>query len=63
MRSDLSCTLYISDPKDYQGGELAIQLGTRTLTFKGPAGTAVVFRTSTQPLGASSIQNDAAGSG
>ncbi len=47
MRSDLSCTLFISDPTDYEGGELAIQLGTRTLTFKGPAGTAVVYPSTT----------------
>jgi len=47
LRSDLSCTLFLSDPSAYEGGELAIQLGARTVTFKGPAGSAVVYPSDT----------------
>jgi PKHD-type hydroxylase len=43
LRSDLSCTLFIADPEGYGGGELAIQLGAETLTFKGAPGSAVVY--------------------
>ena len=43
LRSDLSCTLFIADPADYGGGELAIQLGAEPLTFKGAAGSAVIY--------------------
>lgn len=47
LRSDLSCTLFIADPGSYQGGELSVQLGGRTLEFKGPAGSAVVYPSNT----------------
>jgi PKHD-type hydroxylase len=47
LRSDLSCTLFLSDPASYQGGELVIQLGSRTVTFKGSAGSAVVYPSDT----------------
>ncbi|HEX4184088.1 MAG TPA: Fe2+-dependent dioxygenase [Caulobacteraceae bacterium] len=43
LRSDISCTLFISDPGGYQGGELSVQLGGRTVEFKGPARSAVVY--------------------
>src|SRR5258708_3587823 len=38
LRSDLSCTLFLVDPGTYEGGELSLQLGGRSITFKGPAG-------------------------
>ena len=47
LRSDISCTLFIASPGDYEGGELAIQLGTRVVTFKGEAGSAVVYPSTT----------------
>lgn len=47
LRSDLSCTLFIADPGAYQGGELSVQLGGRTLEFKGPAGSTVVYPSNT----------------
>ena len=35
MRSDLSCTIFLSEPSNYQGGELVIHLGTRPVVIKG----------------------------
>jgi PKHD-type hydroxylase len=43
LRSDLSCTMFIAQPSSYEGGELAIVVGTRTLTFKGEPGSAIVY--------------------
>jgi PKHD-type hydroxylase len=43
LRSDVSCTIFISDPKDHQGGELLIHLGTAAVSVKGPAGSAVFY--------------------
>jgi PKHD-type hydroxylase len=47
LRSDLSCTIFISAPQTYAGGELAIHLGTRVVTFKGEAGSAIVYPSTT----------------
>jgi PKHD-type hydroxylase len=47
LRSDLSCTLFIADPGAYEGGELSIQLGSRTVQFKGEAGAAVIYPSNT----------------
>jgi PKHD-type hydroxylase len=43
LRSDLSCTIFLSDPADYEGGALTIELGSRKVSFKGAPGTAVVY--------------------
>jgi PKHD-type hydroxylase len=43
IRSDLSCTIFLNDPKDYDGGELRIQLGDAELTFKLKPGEAIVY--------------------
>lgn len=43
LRSDLSATLFLSDPAAYEGGALRIQLGTRDLRFKGRPGSAIVY--------------------
>jgi len=43
LRSDLSCTVFVSDPSTYEGGELSIELGTLAIPFKGAAGEAVVY--------------------
>jgi PKHD-type hydroxylase len=43
LRSDLSCTIFLSDPASYEGGTLVIELGSRRLPFKGAPGTAVVY--------------------
>jgi PKHD-type hydroxylase len=43
LRSDLSCTVFIADPKSYAGGELALLVGNQTLAFKGAPGEAIVY--------------------
>jgi PKHD-type hydroxylase len=43
LRSDLSCTIFLSDPAAYQGGELVIHLGTRPVAIKGRPGSVVVY--------------------
>jgi PKHD-type hydroxylase len=43
LRTDLSATVFLSDPESYVGGELVVYLGTRKLAFKGVAGDAIVY--------------------
>jgi PKHD-type hydroxylase len=43
IRSDLSCTIFLNDPKDYDGGELHVGLGDAQLTFKLQPGEAIVY--------------------
>ena len=43
VRSDLSCTVFVSDPSTYEGGELAMIVGNQTLAFKGAPGEAIVY--------------------
>jgi PKHD-type hydroxylase len=45
MRIDMSVTLFLSDPADYDGGELVIDFPTGARTIKLPAGSAVVYST------------------
>lgn len=47
LRSDVSCTFFISDPASYQGGELAIYSGTEELRLKGPPGSAIFYPSTT----------------
>ena len=47
LRSDLSCTIFISDPGGYQGGELTIYLGTQDIRLKGKPGSAVFYPSTT----------------
>jgi PKHD-type hydroxylase len=47
LRSDVSCTMFISDPGSYQGGELMITFGTEVLRIKGRAGTAIFYPSTT----------------
>jgi PKHD-type hydroxylase len=47
LRSDLSCTIFISPPSAYEGGELSIVSGNRTLSFKGEPGDAIVYPSTT----------------
>jgi PKHD-type hydroxylase len=42
-RSDVSFTLFLSDPLSYTGGELAIDTGLGEQLFKLPAGAAIVY--------------------
>jgi PKHD-type hydroxylase len=47
LRSDLSCTVFISDPATYDGGELSIEIGNLAIPFKGAAGDAIVYPSTT----------------
>jgi PKHD-type hydroxylase len=47
LRSDVSCTIFISDPQAYEGGELAIYLGAQEVRVKGGAGLAVFYPSTT----------------
>ena len=47
VRSDISVTLFLGNPQDYDGGELAIQTQGTTLMVKLPAGAAVAYDSTT----------------
>jgi PKHD-type hydroxylase len=47
LRCDLSCTIFLSDPDSYEGGALKISLGSRDMRFRGPAGSAIVYPSTT----------------
>jgi PKHD-type hydroxylase len=47
MRSDISMTLFLSDPATYEGGELVIEGSQGEESFKLPAGAAVIYPSST----------------
>ena len=47
MRSDLSCTIFVSGPQAYEGGELTVQLGTQRVRLRGAAGSAVIYPSDT----------------
>jgi len=42
VRSDVSCTVFLNDPRSYQGGELLLHIG-RALALKAEAGNAVLY--------------------
>lgn len=43
IRTDLAMTIFLSDPHDYEGGELIIQSGTGTVSLKPAKGDAVLY--------------------
>jgi len=47
MRGDLSCTVFLSDPESYEGGELRIQDGLGSRGVKLAAGDALLYPAST----------------
>ncbi|PEQ12192.1 Fe2+-dependent dioxygenase [Novosphingobium sp. PC22D] len=47
MRSDISCTVFLSDPASYDGGELHISLGEQDVLIKMPAGSVVLYPSNT----------------
>jgi PKHD-type hydroxylase len=47
IRSDLSCTIFISDPATYEGGALSVRLGDSSLRFKLQPGEAIVYPSDT----------------
>lgn len=46
LRSDLSCTLFLNDPDDYEGGELVVADTYGEHSVKLPAGDAVLYPSS-----------------
>ncbi|WP_160064018.1 Fe2+-dependent dioxygenase [Psychromonas sp. L1A2] len=47
IRSDISCTIFLSDPKDYSGGELVFSIGAQALSYKLSAGQAIIYPSTT----------------
>ena len=47
MRTDLSFTLFLSDPADYDGGELNIDMAGMTHSVKGEVGDLVIYPSTT----------------
>lgn len=47
MRSDVSCTVFISAADEYEGGELVIDSGAGEVVIKGEAGDAVLYPSNT----------------
>lgn len=47
LRADLSCTVFLNDPADYEGGALRIQLGDADIRFKLRAGETVIYPSDT----------------
>lgn len=47
VRSDVSCTIFLSDPETYEGGELVAHIGDGTITVKGKPGSAVFYPSTT----------------
>lgn len=47
IRSDLSCTIFLNDPADYDGGELYLRLGDSSISFKLKPGEAIVYPSDT----------------
>lgn len=43
VRTDVSFTLFLDDPKTYEGGELVVTTTAQTFTFKLPAGSMVLY--------------------
>ena len=46
VRTDISCTVFLSDPADYDGGELTVYESGSTRRIKLPAGHAVLYSAS-----------------
>lgn len=46
LRSDLSCTLFLNDPEDYEGGELTVMDTYGEHTVKLPAGDMILYPSS-----------------
>jgi len=44
-RTDYSCTIFLSDPSEYEGGELEIIFGNQSLKYKLTPGKAVLYPT------------------
>ncbi len=47
LRSDVSCTIFLSDPETYVGGDLVIYLGSEEVRIRGKSGQAVFYASNT----------------
>ena len=47
VRSDLSCTIFLNEPTDYEGGSLHIRLADGSMRFKLKPGQAIVYPSDT----------------
>ena len=47
VRSDLSCTIFLNEPEDYEGGALHIRLSDASIRFKLKPGQAIVYPSDT----------------
>jgi PKHD-type hydroxylase len=47
LRSDLSCTVFLSDPDSYEGGALIARLGSAEVALRAPAGAAILYPSTT----------------
>ena len=47
IRSDLSCTVFLSDPESYEGGALHVRIGDGSLRFKLKPGETIVYPSDT----------------
>ena len=47
VRSDLSCTVFLNEPSDYEGGSLHIRLSDGSMRFKLNPGQAIVYPSDT----------------
>ena len=47
LRSDLSCTVFLSAPESYEGGELVTRFGNAEMRLRAPAGAAIVYPSTT----------------
>lgn len=47
LRTDVAVTVFLSEPHDYEGGELITETGSGARAFKLPAGDALVYPAST----------------
>ncbi|KAF0184643.1 MAG: Fe2+-dependent dioxygenase [Hyphomonadaceae bacterium] len=47
LRSDVSATVFLNDPATYEGGELVLHFGARSIAMKAPAGGAIVYPSTT----------------
>jgi len=47
LRSDVSCTMWISNPADYEGGDLVSHLGSEIVRIKGKPGSAIFYPSTT----------------
>lgn len=45
IRSDFSCTIFLNDPTEYEGGELVIRVGNKEIEYKLEKGQGIIYST------------------